>query len=130
LDRGYDRAQHYATEPGGQSESARDGGIVHAGKLPVASDGMSRFQPGDHLQVSRGLYHHHGIYVSDERVIQFGSGVPLADKSHTRVDAVSLSDFENGGTAEVVRHGHPRLITAYDPPADEPGRSSSKRSSC
>lgn len=81
---------------------------------------MSRFQPGDHLQVWRGLYYHHGIYVSDERVIQFGSGVTLMDKSRTGIDVVALSDFESGGTAEVVRHGHLRLITAYDPPADEP----------
>lgn len=86
----------------------------------VASNGMSRFQPCDHLQVRRGLYHHHGIYVSDEQVIQFGSGVTLMGKSHTGIDAVALSDFENGGTAEVVHHGHLRLITAYDPPADEP----------
>jgi hypothetical protein len=42
----------------------------------------SRFQPGDHLQVRRrGLYHHHGIYISDDRVIQFGSGITLLDKS-------------------------------------------------
>jgi hypothetical protein len=80
---------------------------------------MNRFQPGEHLQVWRGLYHHHGIYVSDERVIQFGSGITLMDKSHTGIDAVALRDFENGGTAEVVRHGQLRLITAYDPPADE-----------
>ena len=41
-------------------------------------------------------------------------------KSHTGIDAVALSDFGNGGTAEVVHHGHLRLITACDPPADEP----------
>ena len=53
------------------------------------------------------------------RVIQFGSGITLTDKSRTGIDAVSLNDFENGGTAKVVRHGTPRLDHWYDPPADE-----------
>ena len=79
-----------------------------------------RFRPGAHLQVRRPLgYTHHGIYVSDARVIQFGSGITLTDKRGTGIDAVPLSDFENGGTARVVRHGTPRWITGYDPPADE-----------
>src|SRR5262249_54734470 len=70
-------------------------------------DGMDgRFRPGDHLRVRRPLgYNHHGIYVSDGRVIELGSGITLTDKSGTGIDAVPLSDFENGGTAKVVRHG-------------------------
>jgi Lecithin retinol acyltransferase len=67
----------------------------------------SRSQPGAHLQVwRRRLYHHHGIYVSDDRVIQFGSGITLLDKSQTSVNAVSLEEFERGGTAQRVRHGY------------------------
>jgi hypothetical protein len=78
------------------------------------------FQPGDHLQAQRGLYHHHGIYISDDRVIQFGGGVTLLDKSRTAVSAVSLDDFEQAGTAEVVRHGYESWFgTGYHPPADE-----------
>jgi hypothetical protein len=79
-----------------------------------------RFRPGSHLQVRRPRgYNHHGIYVSDDRVIQFGSGITLTGKSKASIDAVSLHDFENGGTANVIRHGTPKFITGYDPPADE-----------
>lgn len=82
----------------------------------------SRFQPGDHLQVRRrGPYHHHGIYISDDRVIQFGSGITLLDKSRTSVGAVSLEEFERGGAAHRVRHGYESWFgTGYHPPADEP----------
>ena len=81
-----------------------------AGSGPVIIAGAGR---------PRG-YNHHGIYVSDNRVIQFGSGITLTGKSRTGIDAVPLNDFENGGTAKVVRHGTPRWITGgYDPPADD-----------
>jgi hypothetical protein len=76
-----------------------------------------RFQPGDHIQVKRrGLFYHHGIYVSDDRVIQFGSGT---NKSGV-VDAVPLKDFDPGGTAMVVRHGFSSPISGWHPPTDEP----------
>ena len=88
---------------------------------PVASNGMSgRFQPGDHIQVRRPrLYYHHGIYVSDDRVIQFGSGVTLANKGAVGINAVSLKDFEQGGTAATVRHDYGSPFTGWHPPADE-----------
>lgn len=64
-----------------------------------------KLRPGDQLQVRRPLgYFHHGIYVSADRVIQFGSGISLLDKHTTSVEAVSLAEFENGGTAKVVRY--------------------------
>jgi Lecithin retinol acyltransferase len=87
--------------------------------VPVGSSGMSgRFRPGDHLHVRRlGLYFHHGIYVGDDRVIQFGS-VSVVNK-HGVTDAVSLQDFEGGGTARVVRHGYGSWFTGWHPPADE-----------
>lgn|ERR1700735_756790 len=80
-----------------------------------------RFQPGDHLQVQRRpwLYFHHGIYVSDDRVIQFGSGVRLWDKARTAVNAVTLAEFENGGRAEGVRHGYESWFTGHHPAIDE-----------
>jgi lecithin:retinol acyltransferase len=31
--------------------------------------------PGDHLRVWRGLYYHHGIYVGDDQVVQFGGRI-------------------------------------------------------
>jgi len=85
-----------------------------------------RFQPGNHLHVFRqvaGLpagYYHHGIYISTDRVIQFGGGVPLLHKDSTGVGAVTLAAFENGGTATVVRHGYESRVTGWHPPADEP----------
>lgn len=84
-----------------------------------------RFQPGDHLHVFRrvaGLpvgYYHHGIHISNDRVIQFGGGAPLLHKDATAVDAVTLAAFENGGAATVVRHGYESGVTGWHPPADE-----------
>ena len=80
----------------------------------------SRFQAGDHLQVQRpSLYYHHGIYVNDNRVIQFGSGVSLMNKRDVGINAVSLKDFEQDGTTTVVRHGYDSRLTGWHPPADE-----------
>jgi len=79
-----------------------------------------RFRPGDHVQVRRpSLYFHHGIYVSDDRVIQFGSGVTLVNKRGVGINAVSLADFEQDGTARVVRHGYDSWFTGWHPSADE-----------
>jgi hypothetical protein len=79
-----------------------------------------RFRPGDHLQVQRpSLYFHHGIYVSDDRVIQFGSGVNLVNKRGVGINAVSLQDFEQGGTTRIVRHGYDSWFTGWHPPADQ-----------
>ncbi len=65
-----------------------------------------RFTRGDHLQIWRSVgrigYYHHGIYISDERVIQFGRGI--RGKRSATVCAVSLEKFECGGTAKVVPH--------------------------
>jgi len=80
-----------------------------------------RFQPGDHLQVQRPwLYFHHGIYVRDDRVIQFGSGISLLDKGGTSINAVTLADFEKGSRAAAVRHGYESWFTGHHPAADEP----------
>jgi hypothetical protein len=66
-----------------------------------------KFAAGDHLRVWRPLgpvgYYHHGIYIDDARVVQFGGRV--GDKRHATIGAVSLSTFEDGGTAKLVRHG-------------------------
>jgi hypothetical protein len=50
-------------------------------------------------------YDHHGIYISDDRGIQFGSGITLTGKSRTAVSAVTLAEFVQGGAATVERHG-------------------------
>jgi len=65
---------------------------------------VPRFSSGDHLRVHRrGNYYHHGIYVSEVRVIQFGRGI--FDKPQATVEAVPLKEFEDGTNAEVVEHG-------------------------
>lgn len=57
---------------------------------------------GDHIRVNRGFYLHHGIYLDDENVVQFGTeaGVEIS-ASNARVMIVSLKDFLKGGTLEV-----------------------------
>ncbi len=80
-----------------------------------------RFKPGDHLQVRRWYplpYHHHGIYVSDDRVVQFGPGI--TGKREAKIEAVPLKDFEHDGIAEVVQHGRRTLLSGYLFEADEP----------
>lgn len=54
------------------------------------------------MRVWRGFYWHHGIYVGDGSVVQFGGRI--ADKPHARIDEVPLSEFERGGRAIVVDH--------------------------
>ena len=78
-----------------------------------------RFPPGAHLQVRRRLrYNHHGIYVRDDRVIQFGGRI--SDKPIAKIEAVSLREFERDGIAEVVRHGHRTWLSGYLFEPDEP----------
>jgi hypothetical protein len=72
-----------------------------------------RFSRGDHLRVWRTGYFHHGVYVSDDRVVEFGG--TIWDKPSTRVRAVSLACFARGGTA-VVRHPSRTLVGWLPPP--------------
>jgi hypothetical protein len=64
------------------------------------------FAAGDHLRVWRPLgpfgYYHHGVYVDDDRVVQFGGRI--RDKRKATIGAVPLRTFEDGGTAKLVRH--------------------------
>lgn len=66
-----------------------------------------KFAAGDHLRVWRPLgpvgYYHHGIYIDEGRVVQFGGRI--CDKHQATIGAVPLSTFENGGTAKLVPHG-------------------------
>jgi hypothetical protein len=81
----------------------------------------TRFRPGDHLQVWRRFYYHHGVYLGDDRVVQFGGRV--SDKPHARIDEVELAAFEQSGIAQVVEHGRHSWPGIWDlPPADPPER--------
>ena len=72
------------------------------------------FQPGDHIQVwRRGIYWHHGIYISDDRVIEFGGG-SLRDKQSAVVRPVSLSTFQGTSTAVVVPHPRRFLLGLWN----------------
>jgi hypothetical protein len=69
----------------------------------------AQFQCGDHLQIRRRhLYWHHGIYIAQNRVIEFGGGT-IADKRGSVVRPVTLPSFENGSTAQVVQHPRSHL---------------------
>lgn len=74
------------------------------GNEPTASPPAGRFAPGDHLHVRRFTrYKHHGVYVSDSRVIQFGGRI--LDKPDATIGVASINEFERGGVAHVVEHG-------------------------
>lgn len=84
----------------------------HEGRFPNLEDvsderTASRFVAGDHLRVCRPIgpvgYYHHGIYINEDRVIQFGGGI--TDKPRATIEAVPLSKFEKRGVAEVAPHG-------------------------
>jgi hypothetical protein len=65
-------------------------------------------EPGAQLKVRRLAldlvpYDHHGIYVDDDEVIEFGGG-NIRNKGAVKVRVTTLSEFENGGNAEVVQH--------------------------
>ena len=54
-----------------------------------------QFQYGDHLMVRRPGYDHHGVYASDERVIDLG-GYDLLSKHRNGVHPVTLRQFAGG----------------------------------
>jgi hypothetical protein len=85
------------------------GRVRHVG-AGVARRGTvaSVFEPGTQIRVRRslgdlGLYWHHGIYVGDSEVVEFGGG-KLLNKGGTQIRQVSLECFEHGVAAEAVSH--------------------------
>lgn len=66
---------------------------------------MSPFDAGDHIEVKRRIYTHHGIYVNDCRVIDFSGGRSVLDKPKALVQARTLKEFERKrGGAQKVEH--------------------------
>ena len=70
---------------------------------------QAKFEYGDHLMGRRPGFTHHGIYVSDDRVIDFGAYDARA-KQHNGVRPVTLEQFARGRKVEVVRHPSPGRI--------------------
>ena len=66
---------------------------------------MPSFQAGDHIKVKRPFYAHHGIFVTDSRVIDFSGGRNIFEKPKALVQIRTLKDFEGKrGRAEKVEH--------------------------
>lgn len=65
-------------------------------------DQSAIFQPGDELRVDRGLYGHHGMYVGNDWVVQFGGRIK--DKPHASIHCVPLAEFVKAGQPKVVKH--------------------------
>jgi hypothetical protein len=57
--------------------------------------------------------------ISDGGNRRHNAGITLFDKARTAVSAVTLEEFENGGTASVVRHGYESPFTGHYPAAAE-----------
>ena len=65
---------------------------------------------GDQIRVNRGLYFHHGIYVSDNEVIQYASPKGSEISASTAlIISTSLSQFLNGGEVEVREYNSEEL---------------------
>ena len=60
------------------------------------------YQPADHIKVTRTGYEHHGIYIGDNYVIEFGAS-SLSDMKNAEIQKVTLEEFANGATIKKVR---------------------------
>ena len=57
---------------------------------------------GDHIRVKSNQLYHHGIYLGDEEVIQFGGPFDMfQDAKSIVVEKVKIEEFLNGGFLEV-----------------------------
>ena len=58
--------------------------------------------PGAHIRVQIGEIYHHGIYIGNDEVVQFGMPFTLGNmKSDIKVIRSPISDFLQGGFLEV-----------------------------
>ena len=72
---------------------------------------------GDHIRVNRGLYSHHGIYITDDCVIHFAppNSTGTIDPSSAMVVNTNLEAFLNGGLLEVRIFNEEELKTKRNP---------------
>ncbi|EJT6165003.1 lecithin retinol acyltransferase family protein [Clostridium perfringens] len=70
---------------------------------------------GDHIRVNRGIYSHHGIYVSDEEVIHFTGTEDdsILDWSKNEVIKTGIDYFLRGGKLEVKEYTEDELSDLY-----------------
>ena len=70
-----------------------------------------------HIRVNRGLYYHHGIYLSDDCVVQFGgtSNDNILDPSQAKIVIISLEDFLRGGILEVREYNEEENLIKRNP---------------
>jgi hypothetical protein len=69
-------------------------------------------RPGDELRVDRGVYHHHGCYVGNGNVVQFGGRIK--DKPHASIHYASVSEFAKGAQVKVVPHDELDRVAAVE----------------
>jgi len=77
---------------------------------------LKKPKPSDHIRVNRGLYNHHGIYVSDNEVIHFtGDGNDNLLGTDNEVISTNLSDFLKNGNCEIKIYTQDELRDLYSP---------------
>ncbi|MCR5461780.1 MAG: lecithin retinol acyltransferase family protein [bacterium] len=71
---------------------------------------MKKPNYGDQIRVNRGLYYHHGIYVSDNEVIQYASpkGSEISPET-ALIISTTLDEFLKGGVVEVREYDNSEL---------------------
>ena len=70
-----------------------------------------------HIRVNRGLYCHHGIYLSDDCVVQFGGtgNDNVLDPANARIIIVTLDEFLRGGILEVREYNEEEKVLKRSP---------------
>jgi hypothetical protein len=70
---------------------------------------------GDHIRVSRMIYYHHGVYISDDEVIHFTGqdSDNVLEWSQNEVIRTGLDSFLRGGGLEVKEYSEDELDDLY-----------------
>lgn len=68
---------------------------------------------GAHIKSSRVLYAHHGIYIGNGEVIHY-SGLANDLKNEGKIEKISLSEFANGHTIELIQYPTDKVLYSPD----------------
>ncbi|OAA85083.1 lecithin retinol acyltransferase family protein [Clostridium ljungdahlii] len=76
---------------------------------------MKKPRKGDHIRVNRGIYAHHGIYISDEEVIHFTGTEDdsVLDWSKNEVIKTDLNYFLERGQLDAKEYTYDELKDLY-----------------